>query len=556
MRRKGLIVNPGGPVTLAYRLYSARARGGAGSPRRQRPEESPLSKNLLRSTALVGQMTLVSRVLGLIRDSVIAAIFGASVATDAFFVAFKIPNLFRRLFAEGAFAQAFVPVLAHYKADSGESEVGRLVDAVFGALGLALLAVSVLGVLIAPVLIALFAPGFIGDADKFGLSVSLLRLTFPYLLFIALTALVGGVLNTYGRFAIPAVTPALLNIAMISAALWLAPRLAEPVYALGYGVVLGGVLQLGLQLIAAARLGLLPRPKLDLAHPGVRRILKLMGPAVFGVSVAQINFLVDTLIASFLVTGSISWLYYSDRLMEFPLGIFGIALATVILPNLSEYYVKGQTQLFSSTLDWALRLVFVITIPSAVGLAVLAGPILSTLFQYGALSEHDVVMAARSLVAYAAGLTGFILVKVLAPGFYARQDTRTPVRVGIIALLSNLVLNGVLVWPLAHAGLALATSLAAFINSGLLLRMLLADGTYRPERGWRSFLLRTLAAAFVLGAFLHLYAGDVASWTARNALDRCLALAVLVASGVIVYAGAALAFGMRLADVSQARPQV
>jgi putative peptidoglycan lipid II flippase len=512
------------------------------------------AKSLLRSTALVGQMTLISRVLGLVRDSAIATMFGASAASDAFFVAFKIPNLFRRLFAEGAFSQAFVPVLAGHRTASTQAEVKQLVDAVFSALGLVLLAITAVGVLAAPVIITVFAPGFVGDETRFDLSVALLRLTFPYLLFIALTALVSGVLNTYGKFALPALTPALLNISFISCTLWLAPHLSQPVYALAAAVLIGGALQLGFQLVGAWRIGMLPRPTRRLRHPGVKRILTLMGPALFGVSVAQINFLIDTFIASFLERGSISWLYYADRLMEFPLGIFGIALGTVILPHLSEHFARAQHASFSDTLDWALRAVLTLTLPSAVGLAVLAGPILSTLFEYGEFTARDVTLSAHALMAYASGLTGFIMVKVLAPGYYARQDTRTPVKIGVIAMLTNVVLCAVLALPLAHAGLALATSCAAFVNAGLLLRGLLRADVYRPGPGWWVFTARIVGACVVMAAFLWWASDAQALWSARSTLQRALTLAGLVGGGAAIYAGALWLAGLRPSHLAQPRP--
>ncbi len=546
----GWSVNPA-PIPNRLLVYNPRAL----SPDIARhSEEETLSKNLLRATFLVGQMTFISRVLGLVRDSVIAAVFGASQASDAFFVAFKIPNLFRRLFAEGAFSQAFVPVLASYKAERSVVEVKALIGAVSGVLGVILLGLTALGVLAAPIVIAVFAPGFVGDDAQFSLSVTLLRFTFPYLAFIALTALFAGVLNTYGRFAIPALTPVLLNVAMISSALWIAPRLATPIYGLAIGVLLGGVLQLGLQVVAAARAGLLPRPRFNRNHPGVQRIFRLMLPALFGVSVAQINFLVDTLIASFLPTGSISWLYFADRLMEFPLGIFGVALGTVILPSLSEHHATANRELFSDTLDWALRLVVLIAVPATLGLAILSAPILSTLFQYGRMTELDVMMSARALVTYSLGLTGFVLVKVLAPGFYARQDTRTPVKIGIIALLTNLILNIVLVFPLQHAGLALATSIAAFVNAGLLLRYLRANEVYRPRAGWLRFLGRVAVAACAMSAILVWLSPPVGSWTAWDWGGRGLQLGILIGAGGLIYCLTCIAVGIRPRHLAQPKP--
>lgn len=496
-------------------------------------------------------MTFISRVLGLVRDSAIAAVFGATAATDAFFVAFKIPNLFRRLFAEGAFSQAFVPVLAGYRNGQSREAVRELLDAVAGVLAGVLLAVTAVGVLAAPLIIGLVAPGFVDDTARFDLSVQLLRLTFPYLFFISLTAFLGGVLNTWDRFAVPAVTPALLNIALITCALWLAPKLHAPIFALAAGVLLGGLLQLGLQLVAAARAGILPRPRWRWRHPGVQRILLLMVPGIFGVSVAQLNFLVDTLIASFLQEGSISWLYFADRLMEFPVGIFGVALGTVILPSLSRRHAAGDPAGFSRTLDWGLRMVVLITLPAAAGLAVLAQPILATLFHYGRMNAMDVAMSANALMAYAFGLTGFILVKVLAPGFFSQEDTRTPVKAGVAALLTNLVLNLILVWPLQHVGLALATSLAAFVNAGMLWVMLVRKGSYRPEPGWTPFLLRVGLATAGMALALALTQAPADIWLARSVWARVLHLTLLIFVGMGVYAVLAIATGLRRAHVAQ-----
>ena len=498
-------------------------------------------------------MTMISRVLGFVRDIIIARIFGTSVAADAFFVAFKIPNLFRRLFAEGAFSQAFVPVLTEYKAAGKQEEVVDLVGATAGVLGIILFFVIALGILAAPWIIAGFAPGFTEDAQKWELATLLLRITFPYLLFISVTALFGSLLNTYGRFAIPALTPALLNVALIAAALYLAPSLDQPVVALAIGVFIGGVLQFSVQLVAVLRLGVLRRIRINFGHPGVGQILRLMGPAMFGVSIAQINLLIDTLIASFLETGSISWLYYADRLVEFPLGVFGIALATVVLPSLSREHANTQLGQFSATLDWALRLAFLIALPAAVALAVLAEPMLSTLFQYRAFEERDVVMAARSLVAYSTGLTAFILIKILAPGFYAKQDTRTPVRIGVIAMVTNVVLNIVLVFPLAHAGLALATSLAACLNAALLLKALRANGSYNPSAGWGAFLLKVMTATIVMGVVITVLNDERAIWSVAEAMTRARMLTSLVVVGAATYFSIVYACGIRVRHFTQSR---
>lgn len=504
-----------------------------------------LSERLLRSTATVGANTVLSRILGLVRDVVIAWAFGASRDTDAFFVAFRLPNFLRRLFAEGAFSQAFVPVLGEYKAQRSHEEVRALTSHVAGTLGAVLLLVTAVGVLAAPVLVAVFAPGFLEDEEKYSLTVQMVRITFPYILFVSLTAFAAGLLNTYGRFGVPAFTPVLLNLALIAAALWLAPRMAEPVTALAWGVLVAGVVQLAFQLPFLRRLGLLVRPRMARAHEGVRRIVRLMMPAAFGASVAQINLLVDTLIASFLVTGSVSWLYYSDRMVEFPLGVFAIAMATVILPSLSQQHAEASSESFSDTLDWAMRWVVMVATPSALGLALLSEPILTTLFQYGVFSPADVRMASLSLIAYAIGLIGFMLIKVLAPGYFARQDTRTPVRVGIIALVSNVILNLALVGPLAHAGLALATSIAAFINAGLLYRGLRLGGFHRPRPGWGGFAAKILIANLAMAAFLLYARGEPAAWFEADIAGRVMRLALLVGVGAGVYGVCLLVMGIR-----------
>ncbi len=502
-------------------------------------------------------MTLLSRVLGLVRDIVFARLFGAGLVMDAFFVAFKIPNIFRRFFAEGAFSQSFVPVFAEYDERRDHAEVRELVDRVTGTLGLALFAVTACGVLAAPVLISLFGMGWVWDpapedADKFALAVDMLRLTFPYLLFVSLTALAGGILNTYQRFAVPAFAPVLLNIALIVFAAFVSPYYERPGLALAAGVFAAGLIQLGFMLPFLARLKIMPRPRWGWHHPGVRKIMNLMVPAIFGSSVAQINILFDTLIASFLATGSISWLYYSDRLMEFPLGVFGIALATVILPNLSRQHAAESAEDFAATLDWAVRLVVLIALPAAVGLALLAGPLLATIFYGGLFNTGDVAMARISLIAYALGLLGFTLVKILAPGFFARQDTRTPVRIGIIALVVNMGLNVVLVvsWlraglPGPHAGLALATSLSAFLNAGLLWRGLVRDGVWRGQPGWRRFLLQVLVACAVMAMLLSEFVPDTAQWLEAGAWQRWGWLLLAVAGGMLAYGAALFAVGLR-----------
>ena len=500
---------------------------------------------VLKSTGIVGFNTLISRILGLVRDVIIARAFGATAGVDAFIVAFRLPNFLRRLFAEGAFSQAFVPVLSEYKEQRDFAEVRSLTANVFGFLGTILLLVSVLGVLAGPIMVAVFAPGFIDDGEKFDLTVSMVRMTFPYIMFISLTAFAGAILNTYGRFGVPAFTPVLLNISLILCAVFLAPHFSQPVVALAVGVFIAGVAQLFFQMPFLAKLGLLVWPELKRSHDGVRRVLKLMLPAIFAVSVSQINLLVDTLIASFLVTGSVTWLYYADRMVEFPLGVFGIALATVILPALSRQHAQHAQASFSNTIDWALRLVALIALPAALGLVVLSAPILTTLFHYGAFSGHDVAMTSLSLMAYSIGLLGFIGVKVLVPGFSARQDMRTPVRIAVVAMVTNIVLNLTLVVPLAHTGLALATSLAAFVNAGLLLWHLQRDKIYQARAGWVSLLLKICIANAAMVTFVWWLKGDLSSWLEADVVARVLRLGALVSGGGVVYFGALIAFGLR-----------
>ena len=527
------------------------------------PDPSPGSAHvggMLQSTSVVGVMTLLSRVLGLVRDVVFARFFGASMVMDAFFVAFKIPNIFRRFFAEGAFSQAFVPVFAEYDQNQSPGEVKDLVDRVAGTLGLALFVFTAIGVVAAPALIAVFAPGFVTsegfDGERYTLASDMLRLTFPYLFFISMTALAGGILNTYHRFAAPAFAPVLLNIVLILFAALLAPGFERPGIVLAAGVFVAGLIQLLFMLPFLAHLKVLPRPKWGAAHAGVKKIMRLMLPAIFGSSVAQINILFDTLIASFLVTGSISWLYYSDRLMEFPLGVFGIALATVILPHLSRQHAAESKEEFSATLDWAMRLVVLIALPSAVGLFLLAGPMLTTIFFGGRFNAGDVDMATISLMAYSFGLLGFTLVKVLAPGYFARQDIRTPVRIGVIALIANMVLNVLIVVPWVrsgapgpHAGLAVATSLSAFLNAGMLWRGLYKNGVWRPRPGWRRFLIQVAVASVVMGMLLYAFIDPAGAWMAADLWTRCIWLAMSVGGGAVGYVAALFAVGLRPASL-------
>ncbi len=512
---------------------------------------------LLKSTATVGSATILSRILGFVRDVVLAKIFGASGETDAFFLAFKIPNFMRRLFAEGSFSLAFVPVLSEYKATGDREALRDLVDHVTGTLASVLLVLTAIGVIAAPLVLSIFAPGWLADGrPEFDLSAGMLRITFPYILLISLTALAGGILNTFERFLIPALTPVLLNISMIAAALVLAGHMQVPVTALAWGVLAAGIAQLLLQIPALMRLGLMPRPRWGWRHSGVRRILRLMIPTLIGSSVAQVNLLFDSIIATFLVSGSVSWLYYSDRLLEFPLGVLGIALATVILPNLSQKHARASTAEFSATLDWALRLAVIVTVPAAVGLVMLAAPILITLFQYDAFRPDDVRMSSYSLVAYSAGLPAFIAVKVLAPGYYARQDTRTPVKIAIAAMVTNMLLNLLFVGALLgygfagpHAGLALASAMAAYLNAGLLYRGLRKQQVYTPERGWVRVWVSVILACVVMGALLLFMTHDVESWFQASAVLRVRKLGLTILFGVIVYVFIAMVTGLKKHDL-------
>jgi len=502
-----------------------------------------MSYNLLKNTAIVGGMTLVSRVLGLARDMVLARWFGADAAMDAFFVAFKIPNFMRRLFAEGAFSQAFVPIISEYREQRPREAVQMLVNRVAGTLGGILLTLSIVGVLASPVLVAIFAPGFYyRDPVQFDLAAQMLRMTFPYLLFVSLVAFAAGILNTYGRFAAASFVAVWLNVVLIGAAVLVSPGLEQPEFALAGAVFVAGLVQVLFLLPSLKRVGLLPRPSWGLRDPGVRRIMKLMLPGILGSSVAQINLLFDTLIASFLVAGSVSWLYYSDRLVEFPLGVFAIALSTVILPSLSRSHANDSAEEFSRTVDWGLRLVLLVGIPSAVGLFLLARPMIATLFQYGDFGAADVTMAGLSLMAYAVGLPGFMLVKVLAPAFYSRKDPRTPVRIAIVALLTNMTLNLLFVVPMVllgipapHAGLAFATSLAAWVNAGLLLRTLKRRQIYHPVAGWPRLFLQLGLAAAALAALLLWAVPAIAAWLQWSASLRVAQLALWVVAGAGIY---------------------
>ena len=507
--------------------------------------------NLLKALATVSSMTLVSRVLGLVRDVLIARVFGAGLATDAFFVAFRIPNLLRRLFAEGAFSQAFVPILAEYRTARGDGDTRVLVDRVATLLATILIIVSLLGIIAAPLIIYLSAPGFSADADKFDLTVAMLRLTFPYILFISLTSLAGGILNTWSRFSVPAITPTLLNLSFIGFAVWLAPYFDPPIMALAWAVFFGGILQLAFQLPFLIRIRMLPRLSWAPRDEGVRRILRLMGPAALGVSVAQISLLINTIFASFLVTGSVTWLYYADRLMELPIGLLGVALGTILLPSLSRRFVDGAHDEYNKLLDWGLRLTVLLAAPCALALVILAVPILATLFKHGAFTAQDVLMTRQALMAYSIGLVALVLIKILAPAFYARQNIKTPVKIAVITLVATQLMNLAFIWQLRHAGLALAIGLAAWVNAGLLYWKLRQHGIFTPLAGWTVFLLKVAMALAVMGGVLFWAASGSDYWLQTGAWERIQRLTIVIVAGAASYFVTLWLSGFRLSDFSK-----
>ncbi|MGB5446229.1 MAG: murein biosynthesis integral membrane protein MurJ [Psychromonas sp.] len=511
-----------------------------------------MSKKLLKSGLIVSAMTLISRLLGLLRDIVIANLMGAGEAADVFFFANKIPNFLRRLFAEGAFSQAFVPVLTEYEKKQSPDQVKQLIAAVSGTLGTIITIITILGVLGSSVITALFGFGWFldwwqgnPDAQKFELASLLLKITFPYLWFITFTAFSGAILNTIGKFAVAAFTPVFLNIAIIACALFVSPQLQQPEIGLAIGVFVGGAVQFFFQIPFLRKEKLLVKPAWDWHHPGVVKIRTLMIPALFGVSVSQINLLMDTLIASFLQTGSISWLYYAERLLEFPLGLFGIAIATVILPSLASFHVTDSRERFAKTLDWGIRMVFVLGFPAMLGLIILAQPMLRVLFLRGEFAMQDVSMAAMALWGYGCGLLSFMMIKILAPGYYARQDTRTPVKYGIIAMVSNMLLNIVFAIPYGYVGLAFATSLSATLNASLLWYGLYKTGVYQKQKDSVSVFIRIIIAGLLMTACLVMLTPSLPAWSQLSLLSSALKLSSLIVAGVVVYLLALALTGLR-----------
>jgi putative peptidoglycan lipid II flippase len=511
-----------------------------------------MSSSLLKSSGVVGLMTLLSRVLGFVRDILFARAFGAGAGMDVFIIAQAIPNFGRRMFAEGAFSQAFVPVFAETRTRGTHAEARELMAVTLGTLGGVLALITLVGCLAAPLLLLLFGSGFSTDPDKAALGAELLRWTFPYLMFISLTSLCGSVLNTYQRFAVPAVTPVILNLCLIASA-YIGP---DSVRVLAYAVFVAGILQFAFQLPALARLNMLPRPRWAWSDLRVRRITSLMLPVMFGSGVAQISLLINSNLATWLGDGRVSWLYYADRLMEFPLGIFSIAIGTVILPTLAVQHTNRSSEDFSATLDWGLRMILLIGLPAALGLLLLAGPLVTTIFGYGRFGALEIEMTTYALWAYAFGFLGFSLVKVLVPGFYARQEVKIPTRYGIVSLCAGMVLSLTLFavaryhdFAAAHAGLALATSFTACLNAGLLWGRLRRDGIYIPQPGWGAFALRLLLAAALMSATVLWLAGPTAAWIEAGLAQRATDLGTVIVAAVVVYFGTLLLSGMRPAHL-------
>lgn len=505
---------------------------------------------LWRSTFIVSAMTMLSRVLGLVRDIVLLNVFGAGKEFDTFLVAFRIPNFFRRLFAEGAFSQAFIPVLTEYKTTKLHAEVQILISRVFGCLLMVMSLLTLVCMIIAPAILYIYAPGFHDDPVKFDLAVDLFRLTIPYLLFMSLTAFASSVLNSYGSFTTPAFSPVLLNVAMIAGAWWLTPYMAKPIMALGWAVVIAGILQLALQIPELWKKKLLIPPKIDFKHEGVDRILKLMLPALFGVSVTQINLLLNTIWASFMQTGSVSWLYTAERMTELPLGLIGVAIGTVILPALSSRKAEQDVNKFKQMLDWAARVIVFAGVPASIALFMLSTPIIQALFQHGAFDIRDTQMTALALQCMSGGVLAFMLIKVFAPGFYAIQDTKTPVRVGLMAVAANAMINVILLgifhligWQEQHMALAIASSGSALVNAGMLYYYLHTRNIFKFGPHWKKLALQYAVGNIVM--ILALWYG--LTWYDETVVPwmRIIEVVLLCVVGVIAYAIGLLAAGFR-----------
>jgi len=502
--------------------------------------------NLLKSLATVSSMTLFSRVLGFIRDAIVARYFGAGMVMDTFFVAFKLPNLLRRIFAEGAFSQAFVPILVEYKSQQDEETTRIFISYIAGLLTLALAVITAIGIIAAPVIILITAPGFTYPVEKFELSVLMLRITFPYIFLISLASLAGAILNTWNCLSVPAFAPTLLNFSMIGFTLFATPYFEPPVLSLAVAVVTGGVLQLLYQLPYLKRIGMLVLPRINLKNNGVWRVLKQMAPAIFGVSVGQISLIINTIFASFLVSGSVSWMYYADRLMEFPAGVLGVALGTILLPLLSRCFATSDKKQYSQLLDWGLRLCIILALPASVALGVISKPLISALFEYGKFTYHDTFMTQQALIAYAIGLLGLILIKVLAPAFYSCQDIKTPVRIAIITLVLTQLMNVAFIVPLKHAGLALSISLAACINAALLFWQLRRKKLYQHQSGWLTFLSKVCLAVIIMSVTLWYCMSLFSDFSSGPMILRLGRLSLVILVGVVSYFSSLVLFGFRL----------
>ena len=503
-------------------------------------------QSFLRSTFLVSLLTFCSRMFGFLRDMLLAQIFGAEEGMDAFYLAFRIPNFMRRLFAEGAFSQAFVPVLAEYQQKNSFEVVRKFLARISGCLGLVLSIFTLVGIIFTPVIIKLFAPGFASGSIRSEWAAQMLAITFPYLMFISLTAMAGATLNTYGFFGVPAFTPVILNLVMIIAAVWGRHYISPSVFALAWGVLLAGVLQFVLQIPFLLRKNLLIKPQVVWHDQGVRKVLKLMVPALFGVSVAQVNLMVDTIFASFLPIGSVTWLYYTDRLTDFPLGVFGVAIATVILPNLAKKHSSADHANFSKTLDWGVRMILIVGIPAALGLMVFALPLVAACFGYGKFYPIDIVQTQKSLIALALGVPAFMVIKVLASGFYSKQNIKTPVKVGAVAMAVNSLLCLALIKPLHHAGLTLASSLAGYFNAGALLFLLYKRRIYQPEQGWLKFSLQIGIANIFMASYLFLVKNNLNYWYNLKVANRLLVLLMHVLIAIVIYLITLMATGLKL----------
>jgi putative peptidoglycan lipid II flippase len=509
--------------------------------------------NLLKALATISGLTLVSRILAFTRDVLIASIFGAGIANDAYVLATRLPNLLRRMFAEGAFSQAFVPIFGEYNQRRGHEETKLLVDHVTTMLALILFVVTLIGIFAAPAIIYLTAPGFIKDPTKFNLTVQMLRITSPYIFFISLVAVAAAILNTYNKFWVPAFAPILLNTCLIGGALWLTPHFEQPIIGLAWAWFIAGFVQLAFQVPFLKKIGMMPTIRMNWHDPGMWRVIKQMGPALFGVSISQISLILNTIIASFFVAGSVSWLYYADRLMEFPSGLLGAALGTILLPSLSKCFASNNMVEYSKLLDWGLRLTIMLALPSALALGMISVPLLSTFFQRGAFTGSDVVMTSYALIGYSVGLIGILLVKILAPAFYAKQDIKTPVKIGIATLIATQALNGLFVYGLAwhHAGLALSIGLGACLNSAILYYFLRKRGIYHPEPAWAKFSIKIALALLALAITLWLGMGTEQSWLTSSGWLRIGRLTMLVVEGVVVYFAVLALLGFRPRDFSK-----